>query len=318
MKTAMHDYRYRLVDVFTEVPFQGNQLAVFPQALGLTDVLMQQIARELNLAETTFVLPASLPGCVADVRIFTPFKEMRFAGHPTIGTAHVLMQEKQVESTATEFTLQEKIGRVAVRVAREAGNPIWLRTPWIDWGKTYERVPCAAALGLEPDDLLECLPQRLSAGNPTLLIPLQSPEVVDRAWLGADGMRSLRGSDPESFCVFVFARTPTGAYSRMFAPEFGVPEDPATGSSTGPLAAYMMKHGLTSRADGARFISEQGAKMGRRSLLHVHIRGDSGSIGIDVGGHVVAVGDGTIRVRLPGEPRKEEAHPLGDPDTRKS
>jgi trans-2,3-dihydro-3-hydroxyanthranilate isomerase len=288
------DFRYRLVDVFTQVPFQGNQLAVFPDAAGLDDVTMQQIARELNLAETTFVLPASLSGCIANVRIFTPLKELVFAGHPTIGTSYVLMSEGRLAPGASEFVLQEKVGPVPVRVARDEGDLIWLRTPEIRWGKTYDAVACAAALGLNAGDLLECAPHCLSAGNPTLIVPARSPEIVDRAWLGLEGMRSLRGADPERFCVFVFALTAEGVHSRMFAPEYGVPEDPATGSSTGPLAAYVMKYKLKPDVSGSRWISEQGVKMGRRSCLHVLIQGDCGSKGIEVGGYVTPIGEGKI------------------------
>ena len=293
------NYRYKLVDVFTKVPFQGNQLAVFPDAVGLDDVTMQNIAAELKLTETTFVFPASLADCVADVRIFTPFKEMIFAGHPTIGTAYVLLDEGRIATSISDFKLQEKVGRVPVRVARENGDLIWLQTPAIRWGKNYDPALCAAVLGLNESDLQGCAPQWLSAGNPTLFIPLHSPDMVDRAWFGADGMRQLREADSEQepFCVFVFAPTTDGAYSRMFAPEYGIAEDPATGSSTGPLAAYMMKHQLALARDGTRWVSEQGVKMSRRSRLHVQIRGPSGSVGIDVGGYVTPIGEGQMNIR---------------------
>lgn len=153
-------------------------------------------------------------------------------------------------------------------------------------------VLCARVLGLELGDLTSdgIAPQRLSAGNPTLFVPLRSQALVDRAWLSPDGMRLLRGDESEPFCVFAFSPSPTGAYSRMFAPEYGIPEDPATGSATGPLAAFMMRHRMVS---STRFVSEQGTKMGRRSLLHVQIH-DSGAI--DVGGHVTPVGAGTIQL----------------------
>jgi len=144
-------------------------------------------------------------------------------------------------------------------------------------------------LGLEPQEILPMTPQLLSAGNPTVVIAAKDKAAVDRAWLDSTGLKTLRGTENESFCVFLFAPTPEGAYSRMFAPEFGVPEDPATGSSTGPLAVFMMRHGLASKAAGTRFISEQGTKMGRRSLLHVEIHGKEGVDGIDVGGDVTPI-----------------------------
>jgi trans-2,3-dihydro-3-hydroxyanthranilate isomerase len=289
-------YRYRLVDVFTQVAFEGNALAVLPDATGLDSRLMQQIAREFNLSETTFVRPATLPNCVAEVRIFTPTREMRFAGHPTIGTSYVLLDEGRVAPPALEFGLQEQIGRVPVRVAREQSDLIWLRTPPIEWGPTYDPALCARVLGLRREQLADAPPQRLSAGNPTLYIALQTAEMVDRCELGVEGARLLRGTETEPVCVFVFAPSATGAYSRMFAPEHGVVEDPATGSSTGPLAAYMQKYSLLPKAAASRFISEQGVKMRRRSLLHVRIEARAGSVEIDVGGHVTPVGSGTLMV----------------------
>jgi trans-2,3-dihydro-3-hydroxyanthranilate isomerase len=174
---------------------------------------------------------------------------------------------------------------------------IWLRTPPIHEGSTLDRAICARALGLAISDLLEIPPQVLSAGNPTLFIALRNKEAVDRAWLDGSKYETLKGDLAEPVCVFVFAPTPEGAYSRMFAPEHGVAEDPATGSSTGPLAAYMIKHELVASSADSRFVSEQGTKMKRRSILHVHLHGNRGQDGIDVGGYVVPVAEGTMRIQ---------------------
>jgi trans-2,3-dihydro-3-hydroxyanthranilate isomerase len=270
-------YRYKVVDVFTQTPLEGNSLAVIPDAAGIEDATMQAIAREFNLSETTFVVAATRADCAARVRIFTPQRELAFAGHPTIGTSFVLMEEGIVPAASKHFSLEEKIGAVPIRVDSGERPMIWLRTPKITEGKTFDRASCAHALGLELADLLEALPQLVSAGNPTIFIPVKSVEAVDRAWLDSAGAAKIRQGHPEPACVFVFAPTPTGAYSRMFAPDLGVAEDPATGSATGPLAAYMMRHHLVSNAAGARFVSEQGTKMKRRSLLHVQIFGESGA-----------------------------------------
>lgn len=286
---------YRVVDVFTTEALAGNPLAVFTDGSQIDGAVMQKIAREMNLAETTFVLPSDNPTCAARVRIFTPKKEMIFAGHPTIGTSFVLLNEGLVPQNS-EFSLEENVGPVQICVESGARPMIWLRTPPISEGKLYDRSTCAHALGLEPDDLLNVAPQLLDAGNPTLLVGLKDEEAVDRAWLDRQGMGIIRGDEAEPFCVFVFCRTREGAYSRMFAPDYGVPEDPATGSSTGPLAAYMMKHGLLAWATGRRFVSEQGTKMGRRSLLHVRIAGERGAEGIYVGGHVRAIAEGVMRL----------------------
>ncbi len=287
-------HRYRVVDVFTEHALEGNPLAVFPDASGLDEVTMQKIAKELNLSETTFVLPPTRPGCVARVRIFTPAKEMLFAGHPTIGTSYVLVDEGVVPKGCDHFLLDEKVGPVPVRV--EAGElpMIWLTTPPIHEGRTFDPRLCARALGLDDADLLRAMPQLLSAGNPTMYVAVKDKAAVDKAEMEIAGARSLKQPGEEVFCVFVFTPVDSGAYSRMFAPDLGVVEDPATGSSTGPLAAFMMKNKLVSGADGTRFVSEQGTHMGRRSLLYVHIRGEQGADGIDVGGHVAPLVDATM------------------------
>lgn len=291
-------YRYRVVDVFTQNLLEGNSLAVFPQALGLDDLTMQKIARELNLSETTFVFPAMRADCAANVRIFTPAKEMNFAGHPTIGTSFVLLEEGIVPAEHERFFLEEKIGAVPIRIEKGERPLIWLSTPPIQESRTYDQGACARALGLEPNDLLDVAPQLLSAGNPTVFIAAKDKEAVDRAWLDLSRMSAFRAAGQEPLCVFVFTPTPEGAYSRMFAPEYGVPEDPATGSSTGPLASFMMRHGLVSENHGTRFVSEQGTKMGRRSILHVHIRGENGVESIDVGGYVTPVAEARMTLRV--------------------
>ena len=124
---------------------------------------------------------------------------------------------------------------------------IWLRTPPITFGTTYERALCAEALGLTSIDLLDVTPEIVSAGNPTLFIPVKDKKAVDRAWLDSGGLKTLKKSPLDGILVFVFTPTTEGAYSRMFAPEHGIPEDPATGSATGPLAAFMMRRNCIER-----------------------------------------------------------------------
>ncbi|PYM54039.1 MAG: PhzF family phenazine biosynthesis protein, partial [Candidatus Rokuibacteriota bacterium] len=164
------------------------------------------------------------------------------------------------------------------------------------YGRTYDRLRCAQALGIAAHDLLDITPQWLSAGNPTVFIALRDRRAVDDAWLDSHGVSIIKGADAAPICVFVFTPAPEGAYARMFAPEYGVPEDPATGSSTGPLAAFMIRHRLVSGAAGTRFVSEQGAKMGRRSLLYVELHGAGGADGIDVGGYVTPIAEGTLKL----------------------
>ena len=294
------DWEYHVVDVFTQTQLEGNPLAVFPDARGLDAETMQSIAGELNLSETTFVLPAQSEGAAARVRIFTPQYEMVFAGHPTIGTAFVLRERGLVARDAREFVLEEKVGPVRVRVDAGENPMLWLTTPPIAFGSTFDRAQCARSLGLTEADLLEGVPCRLvTAGNPNVYVALRDVATVDRAAVDGPEMRKLLATESEPACVFVFTPTREGAYSRMFAPEHGVPEDPATGSATGPLAAFMMEYGLVATADGTRFVSEQGTKMGRRSLLHVLVRGERGATAIEVGGHVAPLAKATLTLNRP-------------------
>jgi trans-2,3-dihydro-3-hydroxyanthranilate isomerase len=286
-KTKPH--RYTVVDVFTTEPLAGNPLAVFPDASEIDKTTMQKIARELNLAETAFVLPATRKDCAARVRIFTPAKEMAFAGHPTIGTAFVLVQEGTVPRNGGDFMLEEEVGPIPLRIEGDQEPLIWLRIPPLREGRFYDASLCAGVLGLEPHDILPMQPQLLSAGNPTVVVAAKDKGAVDRAWLDLAGLKTLKGTEDESFCLLLFAPTSDGAYSRMFAPEYGIPEDPASGSCTGPLAVFMMRQKLMSNAAGTRLVSEQGTKMGRRSVLHVEIHGKNAADGIYVGGHVTPI-----------------------------
>ncbi len=286
--------RYSVVDVFTREPLEGNPLAVFPDAAGLPEQRLQQIARELNLSETVFLYQPTAANCAARLRIFTPARELTFAGHPTVGASFVLWQMNRVPKTATHFLLEEKIGIVPIRVEHGDRPLIWLTTPPITFGQTFDPATCAAVLGLSPEDMLPLAPQWVSAGNPMVMLPVRTRDAVDRASLGWEGARKLTGGQTEPCGFFVFSPTPEGAYSRMFAPELGVVEDPATGSATGPLAAYMARYELCRASPDVRYVSEQGTKMGRRSFLHIQYHGEGGKDGIEVGGYVAPIVDGAI------------------------
>lgn len=290
------ELHYEVVDVFTSAPLEGNPLAVFTDATAIDGTLMQKIAKELNLAETAFILPATKPGCDVRVRIFTPSQEMLFAGHPTIGSAFVARKNGFVPRDAMHFVLEENVGPVPIRVESASDPLLWLRTPPISKQGTFDRAACARAVGLTVEDLVPNVPCEIwTAGNPNLYIAVRDRAAVDRAAVDTVALRELYADQTEGICTFVFAPVPEGAYSRMFAPELGVPEDPATGSATGPLAAYMLAYGLApSTNGGARFVSEQGTKMGRRSLLHVRLDGEGGGDGIEVGGYVAPLSVATM------------------------
>ncbi|MBA3913025.1 MAG: PhzF family phenazine biosynthesis protein [Acidobacteriales bacterium] len=290
--TSSTGWRYRIVDVFTSEPLQGNALAVFPDASGIPEQHMQAIAREFNLSETVFVLPATDRKLAARLRIFTPGRELPFAGHPTVGTSYVLLDEGMVPRATEHFVLEEKIGPVPIRVEAGEAPLIWLTSPPLSFGRIVDRGACARALGVSDADLHEATPQIVSAGNPGIFVALKSKEAVDRCAVDLSGLNALSEPGDDAFMIFVFAPTAEGAYSRMFAPEIGVMEDPATGSATPPLAAYMRKNQLVPKSSPDRFVSEQGTKMGRRSLLHVKISGDQ----IEVGGQTTPVMDGTLNL----------------------
>jgi trans-2,3-dihydro-3-hydroxyanthranilate isomerase len=298
------EYRVLQVDVFTDRPLAGNPLAVVLDATGIGDDEMQAIAREMNLSETTFVLPPTRADCVACVRIFTPARELPFAGHPTLGTAWVLATDGRVPGGAARFALEEGIGPVEVELE---GDPRWPRLVWMrhrdaTFGPPLEdRAAIAAALGLGATDLHPEAPaQTGSTGNEFLYVPLRARDAVDRAALDPARMRAAAGA-AGALGVFVLApaadRGARRVYSRMFAPHSGVPEDPATGSASGALGAYLVLHRLVDPAPRLTIVSEQGTKMGRQSFVHIACAVRDGGVGdLRVGGGVVPVLDGRLAI----------------------
>ncbi|HUP37149.1 MAG TPA: PhzF family phenazine biosynthesis protein [Candidatus Limnocylindria bacterium] len=299
------ELRFVQVDVFTDRVFGGNPLAVVFEAAGLSDGVMQAIAREMNCSETTFLLPPTRPDCAARVRIFTPAREVLFAGHPTIGTAWVLATEKRLPPSTRRFNLEEGIGPIEVTLEGEPARPsvLWMRHGEARFGpELIERTGFARALGLAESDLLADAPVCTgSTGNTFLYIPLRDREVVDRARLDVPALLAVQGEGP-NLGVFVFAPDPDPkagrVYARMFAPHTsGVPEDPATGSASGPLGAYLVERGLVAPADTVDIVSEQGTRMGRPSFIRIHVGMRAGRISeILVGGSVVPVIEGRLRV----------------------
>jgi trans-2,3-dihydro-3-hydroxyanthranilate isomerase len=290
-------YRLRWVDVFTERPLAGNPLAVVLQADGLTDTQMQAIARETNLSETTFVLPPEKPGHAAKVRIFTPYVELPFAGHPTVGTGWVLIDEGLVSSDAAAFTLEEGVGPIPVRVERGGGEVVlWMSHPPVKFGEVIEeRQDMAAALGLTLSDLVPDVPiQIASTGAPFVFVALKNAAAVDQAVSRGDALTLVL--DPHRLPgVFLFAAVGGNhLYSRMFAPHTAmrIGEDPATGSASGPLGAFAVRYGVVPRATQVSIVSEQGTKMGRQSFVHILLAYPTGAelpSRIEVGGSVVPV-----------------------------
>jgi len=279
------------VDVFTETPLTGNQLAVVLDGRGVSSSLMQRIARELNFSETTFVLPPDEPSHAAKVRIFTPVMELPVAGHPTIGTAWVLADEGVAR--AAEFTLEEKVGPVKVR---RDGKVFWMTHPALTFGDVKPHMQVAAALGIKAETIVPDVPAQIaSTGNPFLYVALRDQRTVDSAVPDPAQVRKLLNGD-RAHGVYLF--TPAGAgrlYGRMFAVD--VPEDPVTGSAAGPLGAFAVKYRVVKRAPRVAITVEQGTKMGRQGFAHIELTyGESTDIPerIEVGGSVKPVLSGTL------------------------
>ncbi len=299
------------VDVFTRRPFGGNPLAVFPDAEGLTSEEMQSLAVEMNLSETTFVLPPTTPQADFKVRIFTPAKEIPFAGHPVVGThwvlAHLGRLELQEPVTRVWFELGVGVLPADLHVSNGQVERVVMTQEHPTFFAVLEDVrELAAALGLRPDAILETgLPvQPVSTGLPQLIVPVQSLVDVQRlnpAHLDVPALsRACRTIGAEE-TVLVFSletvNPETDAHVRFFAPTYGIPEDPATGSANGALGAYLVKHRAVPVTEPTTtIVSEQGAEMGRPSVLFLEVDSASGKISaVRVGGHVVLMAEGDIR-----------------------
>jgi trans-2,3-dihydro-3-hydroxyanthranilate isomerase len=314
--------RYLHLDVFTDTPLRGNQLAVFPDARGMDSALMQRIAREFNFSETTFILPAETEGTDVRMRIFTPSSEVPIAGHPTVGSTFAAAHAGIVRPGTSTFTFGLNIGPTRVALDWQDGQLsfVWMTQPLPQFGCVERRIDgIAHALGVDPDDIRRTnLPvQEVSCGLPFLYVPVASREAVDVA---VPDRRSLdqayKELDMPGLPVFLFTpetgteARPTGdggtgvpaghvtAYSRMFAPDFGIEEDPATGIASGPLGSYLVKHGVVPPERAGSMVSLQGVKMGRHSRITIAIDLTDGDItGVRIGGKAVLVAEGDFLVR---------------------
>jgi trans-2,3-dihydro-3-hydroxyanthranilate isomerase len=251
----LNSARYVLVDVFTDQAFGGNPLAVFVDGAEVPEHLMQRIARELNLSETTYVLPPAEPQNLCRLRIFTPLEELPMAGHPTVGSAFALAVEGRF-STPQTIVFEEGVGAVPVEVRGTSGVPTGavMTQPLPEFGPRFADAPrIAEMLTLETADLSPGLPiETVSCGVPYLVVPLASLAAVRRARLRLDLWEKLLGGFASRH-VYLFSRQTlaedAAVHARMFAPAAGVPEDPATGSAAGPLGCYLVRHGLAPVGD---------------------------------------------------------------------
>jgi trans-2,3-dihydro-3-hydroxyanthranilate isomerase len=282
---------FRLVDVFCERPFEGNQLCVVSEPVDLDAASMQAIAREIGFSETAFVTEAA--GDRYAMRIFTPTQELPFAGHPTLGTAFVLASEGRITSPATQVV---KAGEYPVEVDVAAGRATMRQLPPV-FGEVFEdRDLAARAAGLEPGDLRGDVPmQVVSTGLGHLMVPVRDLDTLRSAVRNEPLVGEVcRASDGES--MYLFAETAEGVTARMFDWEHGVGEDPATGSAAGPLGAYLARYALAGMPGMVRI--RQGEQVGRPSLLEVEVEvvPEADPWRVRVSGGVAIVGEGVFRL----------------------
>lgn len=299
---------YHTLDVFSRDTFGGNPLGVFPDAAHLPTALMQRIAGEMNLSETVFLGPPETPTGSARVRIFTPWVEIPFAGHPTVGTAIFLagrLPQAAIVGGRAKLVLEENVGLVPVEVRFEGGRPVFaqLTTAQLPEHRPAPHAPAelAAMISIDVADVCpEGLPaQMVSCGLPYYIVPVRSLDAVRRAALDSSiWRRLLHGTWAHHVYVICMDAEGEGVdvHVRMFAPGSGVPEDPATGSAAAALGGYLAA--LDGRAQGTlRWVAEQGIEMGRPSLLHIEAdRAGGATTAIRVGGHAVHVSEGTMIV----------------------
>ncbi len=303
----MRSYRYLHYDVFTDHLFGGNQLAVFLDGRGLATDTMQAIAKEMNFSETTFVLPPEAPGTDARVRIFTPAEELPMAGHPTIGTTFALARAGVFDHRRDRIVLGLGIGPTAVTMTWKGEDLgfAWMAQSAPVFGDTIDdRDAVAAALSISPAAITGTgrPVQVVSCGVPFLFVPLTARRAVDNARVNLQALDSLfERARTNAHGVFVFSAEPghdrATVYSRMFAPGLGVAEDPATGSASGPLGCYLVRHQMVPPDRAGAMLSLQGVKMGRPSHVHISIGTNDGEItAVRVGGEAVLAGEGTLYV----------------------
>lgn len=294
----MSTLNFCLVDVFAERKYAGNPLAVITNAGGLAAEQMQQIAKEINFSETTFILSSEPRNGGYDVRIFTPARELPFAGHPTLGTAFILQQEL-IGQLQPQIMLNLPVGQIPVTIADLNAQPtvLWMRQNPPTFGAVLPAEAIAPILNLEPGEFDPRFPiQVVSTGVPFIIVPLTSLAALQRIRLNPDRLMALVES-LQAKEIFVFCpetRHPANQFSaRMFAPLMGIAEDPATGSANGCLAGYLVQHRyLGTPAIAVRV--EQGYEIGRPSLLLLRATQTNDQISVAVGGSVIMVARGEL------------------------
>ncbi len=293
-------YLQTSVFVDSRYAFGGNQLATFWDATvntKLTQEEMQGIALEMHFSETTFLFPSKVPQCDAKVRIFTPGREIPFAGHPTLGTAFVMKQSNRLGRAIKTATLELGIGPVPVTYLGD--NTVQMTQPAPQFLKEWsDKDVVARAIGLTAAEIADKYPmQYVATGTPFLILPLVSLSAVQRAQpQGLKIMAALENQPSQKILVFSTEVVNPGSdvHVRMFAPDVGVLEDPATGSAAGPLAAYLEYHQVLQKPRRELIIIEQGYELQRPSQLRSQVLGDDQMEQVLVSGQVKLIAEGTF------------------------
>jgi trans-2,3-dihydro-3-hydroxyanthranilate isomerase len=285
------DVSFRFVDVFTEVPFAGNQLCVVPDPpADLSSELMQTIAKEIGFSETTFVTEIRPDGY--RVRIFTPSEELPFAGHPTLGTAFTLASEGRITTPCIQTTVG---GEVPVDVDLETGFGWMTQFPPAFRDEFDDRELLATACGLHVQDLHPELPaQVVWTGLDWLMVPIRDEATLRRAERNESACTEVAGKSASAGLYLFAVRGDGDVMARMFDPYFGIGEDPATGSAAGPLGAYLSARGLAGMP--GRMVVAQGEMVGRPSFVHVDVSAADDAMVVKVGGGVRGIGEGVFRI----------------------
>ena len=288
----MRKPQFFITDVFTCQRYGGNQLATFVDCESFSDQEMQKIAREINFSETTFITSRQPRDGGYDVRIFTPRAEIDFAGHPTIGTAHIIRNKLRL-TDADKIALNLRVGKLAVTFSDT--SVVWMKQMPPAFGKQLDTSILAQVLSLEIVDIDTISPiEEVSTGFPHLIVPLKNLNALKRAKINKDAYFSLV-TDAWARNILVFSREGYEAAHRLsvrvFADFYGVPEDAATGSGNGCLAAYLAQHQLLGSST-LDVLAGQGYEMGRPSTLALRASKHSNGIDVFVGGSVVDVAEG--------------------------
>jgi trans-2,3-dihydro-3-hydroxyanthranilate isomerase len=288
---------FYIVDVFAEEKYAGNQLAVVRNAGELSDREMQRIARETNFSETTFILNDKQRDGGYDVRIFTPMQELPFAGHPTLGTAFIIRNEI-LKKPDNRVILNLKVGQIPVDFEHDGGKEIlWMTQKEPSYAHTFQAGPISEVLGLATQEIDSRFPiEEVSTGAPFIIVPLKTLAAIRKISVNRTKYLSLV-KDIESKAIVVFCpetlNPENQLHVRVFVEYFGIPEDPATGSGNGCLAAYLVKHKYFG-TDHVNVKVEQGYEIGRPSLLYLRAEPAGGSIRVQVGGRVQSVAKGEL------------------------